>query len=595
MTVLFIAVSDYSNLLDNCVKNSDSMPLDNHLQPPLVLQGLFLFFAFVVASGWSMAVGEFQDPLINSGQWSIAVCLVALICSAWSFKKGLRHFPELYVVIGLWLSLIALDFFIGEAAAEETGYHRTNMLMHIGILLTFTAALSSRHFYRLAGYACLGGLGLNLLLIVVQALTGISPLESFTGVSSTIASRATGLFGQSNVSAKYLLLTSAVGLLFLPKRLWPVLLGAATVGILMTGSRGNLLLMAILMVFVALVFLSSLSSKLFLWAILFSVIGGLSLLVIVLNIEAITQSLASSGSDVLANTADRLMGLIDRADASSDSRAELAGIAFERMIDNPMGVGFGGFQNFIDTTGFTTHNTYLTQGLVLGFLGLLLFLAFIGIVFLRTSPLGRIVVVLFIGSCFLSGENTQDAFVALLLSILLVSGRGAKPTSWQHQRTSSKRRRRRVPIGPAGSNHEELDDLDALSNEVPADSKRRRGRIPIGPAGSNHQDLDDLDPLSKEVPSGSKRRRGRIPIGPAGSHNQNLDDVDALSNEVPADLVKPDEIAPEGLESTGALNDDLDLDSGESVDSVDIEVPPPPPTAQPRKKRRRRSNKPSSS
>ncbi len=205
----------------------------------------------------------------------------------------------------------------------------------------------------------------------------IGSLAGITGAVEIIPSdgyRSNGYFEDPNLYAGYLLVSFSV-LLYLSTistSPWlPAQAVAITGGIVMTGSRGGLVSLLLLVSF-ALVVIHSARLRAMVVG-----VGGVTFLVgswLLINRE--------SGTSILG--VDRLFD--SSSDVADDPRIALWALGIEKWLDAPLwGIGLAQFERFSGiafrtaTTsglGYVTHNTFLFFLVAFGVIGLGLFLAF---------------------------------------------------------------------------------------------------------------------------------------------------------------------------------------------------------------------------
>jgi O-antigen ligase len=211
----------------------------------------------------------------------------------------------------------------------------------------------------------------------IATALSLGSLAGVTGavvVVPTDGYRSNGFFEDPNLYAGYLLVAFSIVLYLatISTSLWLPLQGILiTGGIVMTGSRGGLASLALLVLF-ALVVLRSARLRGMLVAMVVLGLGGLVFLA--LNRD--------SGTSILG--LDRIFFAQDVGD---DPRLRLWGRAVEKWADAPVwGIGAGQFERFSGDVfrvakssgfGYVTHNTFLYFLVAFGVVGLGLFLAMI--------------------------------------------------------------------------------------------------------------------------------------------------------------------------------------------------------------------------
>ncbi|GAB3248660.1 O-antigen ligase family protein [Nocardioides dilutus] len=207
----------------------------------------------------------------------------------------------------------------------------------------------------------------------------VGSLAGVTGAVQIIPSdgyRSNGYFEDPNLYAGYLLVSLSI-VLFLGTMgdlAWLPFQGLAIVGgVLMTGSRGGLASLVLLLV-LALLIINSARIRGMILGLVAVATGFIMWLV----------TMGAQGPSILG--INRLVGASD--DVGDDPRLRLWGVAVDKWLDNPLtGIGLGQFERFsiaaggaLKTTGlgYVTHNTFLFFLVALGVLGLGLFLALLG-------------------------------------------------------------------------------------------------------------------------------------------------------------------------------------------------------------------------
>lgn len=346
-------------------------PFARSLLDPLVVSTPFMFYTLSPVGG-ILTVGS-SDLLLP-------VVVAVLVVGAVVVPRRLRpSYPPvrgaswqllaaLLVVTGstTWWAIASPDFLLARAIADA-------VKLGIGVLyLVLTVVLVRR-----AGVP--GALRAFRLWAWAATALALGSLAGVTGAVELIPSdgyRSLGYFEDANLYAGFLLVSLSV-VLFLstvaPSVTQPVQAVLIVGGIVMTGSRGGLVSLAVLVAFVALV-VNSLRVRVALLALSAASTAGLLWLL----------AHRDSGTTVLG--LDRLFDASQ--DVGDDPRLALWGRAVEKWLDAPVwGIGLGQFERYSGDIfrvarstglGYVTHNSFLFFLVSFGVIGLGLFLWFLG-------------------------------------------------------------------------------------------------------------------------------------------------------------------------------------------------------------------------
>lgn len=112
---------------------------------------------------------------------------------------------------------------------------------------------------------------------------------------------------------------------------------------------------------------------------------------------------------------------VDRLDRSQSSRQTLWTAAWENWLDNPMGMGPGGFANAKIVTftrnGFETHNDYIGILTDYGLIGLVIFLILLYRLFMASPRTRPFVVTMAVWSATHGGINMRSSWIFLGLAL----------------------------------------------------------------------------------------------------------------------------------------------------------------------------------
>ncbi|WP_232676573.1 O-antigen ligase [Nocardioides sp. R-C-SC26] len=204
----------------------------------------------------------------------------------------------------------------------------------------------------------------------------VGSLMGVTGAITVVPSdgfRSYGYFGDANLYAGYLLVSLAIVIFLALERPSPVLPAQALLivgGVVMTGSRGGLLSLGLLVVF-SVVVINSARLR-----IAITILGGLLTLA-----GAWLLGQRDSGVQILG--LDRLFSATDTRSVEEDPRFALWRLAVEKWAESPLwGIGPGQFERFSGESirtlkstgvGYVTHNSFLFFLVSFGLIGFVLF------------------------------------------------------------------------------------------------------------------------------------------------------------------------------------------------------------------------------
>ena len=343
---------------------------------------------------------------------TIAVGTVLLI-----LRQGLR-FPSAYylrlIIWALVYMMMASASFIFISQGTKTNLAVfINSLEAMALLIMFTLFFRDQRIARWATYA---------VLIVVIFSVFMNYAEFFHVFSekwqfSFVTGRSAGLYVNPNISGQQLVMGMVLSVFVVPKKLrWLYCLFVAT-GMILTFSRGAIILWMLAVLGLA-------------WINVFVLPKKLSVTAIGVGVVLLSAALAagdwvgvfkSSGlNDYLnSNTTSRIsQSFLDQNDYSSMTRRYVAERGIAMILDKPLlGRGVGATQN--TETAISPHNMYILLGIEYGIVGILMLCALIWLLWSARNERSRIIAVLYAVGGFFSHNNLDQLTVILVLALAI--------------------------------------------------------------------------------------------------------------------------------------------------------------------------------
>jgi O-antigen ligase len=307
----------------------------------------------------SLVIGAALTPVVRRQPWSVSPAHVLIVVSV------------VLVTASIAVHTVLDPGFLTTRAIVDTAKVSVGVVYFVVVFLLVKKhgqAAVDRAFWIWTWTA--SALSLGSLVGVTGAIV-VVPTDGF---------RSNGFFEDPNLYAGYLLVSFSIMLYLatISKSVWLPVQGLLMAGgIVMTGSRGGLGSLVLLVLF-ALVVIRSARLR------------GMLLGIIGLGTLVLGFLLANRGSGTTILGIDRIFFAQDVGD---DPRVRLWARAIEKWADSPVwGIGAGQFERFsgdvfrvAKSTGFgyVTHNTFLYFLVAFGIIGLGLFLAMMGWVVAR--------------------------------------------------------------------------------------------------------------------------------------------------------------------------------------------------------------------
>lgn len=460
---------------------------------------VFFGFVFLLLSNVPALLAD--SPIVSpASALALAACFALAVWATSDKRANLKDLVFLGALIAAWVALSALNglFTMGDVG-QTTRIVANNHILFFVVLGLFALAFASGSTHTTAA---------KIIVVAVIVHAGITIFESVGRVELSFSSgnelalaeayglRSNGFFDQPNVTAKFLVLGLACSLIYLPNRWALPLFLLVAIAVFFTGSRSNLLLMLLILTFQ---FRQVLGLKTIALTTAGAVVAVLALVAIQTNtMQNLEQAFGDNLTERVVHITDRIDSGLDVGDDSRDSREEAASLAWQTIADNPLGgSGVQTFDAYLNNIILTPHNTYAVQGLLFGIPGMLCVIALMALALIRSPKQNYVFVICFAASCWFSGENTQELFLAVMLAWVISAPRALqkRQVSRSTQRRNTARSAVQQPIQPNPA------AVYGASSARPASSPLQRTRSPLRPP---------TRPPKQLQPASRIRRRKRI-------------------------------------------------------------------------------------
>ncbi len=332
------------------------------------------------------------------------------------FKYGFSLPPLQYRRLLLWcISFVVVSTFSTVFVSGGVPAAMQQLILYVeGVSILFIIALLIRDYDMTRR-------GIHALLVVVIASVIINYIDFFklSGLQfSDVAGRAAGMYGNPNISGRFLVLGMAISVFVLPKK-WRFIYSLFVLsGVMVTFSRSSIMMWAV--VVIALTWF-----KVFLLprAVSFVAVTGFVMLFTVLLVAGLWMNIFESlgiDSYLDKNTQARISGsFIEQDDYSSRGRLAVALKGINLFLSSPLvGKGIGSGNDIVD--GLRAHNTYIQMAAEQGILGLAVFVALIWLVWKVKSSEARVFIAGFAGFSLFT-HNMLDQPAMYVMIVLAVS------------------------------------------------------------------------------------------------------------------------------------------------------------------------------
>lgn len=312
----------------------------------------------------------------------------------------------------LFIGLSTLSFVLISPGDDIALQSYIKILEAISLLVLFVILVGDESVLRIAVYAILTGIVISVFMNYVDffKLLGASWKFSF------VEGRAAGLFVNPNISGQQLVFGMVISVLILPKKYrWWLCLFVGT-GVILTFSRGAILLWMIAILGLA-------------WGNTFVIKRTVSVLSIGAAVTILTITLAAGNwigvfksigldSYLNDNTSSRIgESFLEQNDYSSKTRRYVAEKGISMFFDNPA-IGYGVGATGQKATAISPHNMYIYIALQYGIIGLIMFLSLIWLLWEGNSYQAKIVAVLYAVGGMFSHNNLEQASVIVVLALV---------------------------------------------------------------------------------------------------------------------------------------------------------------------------------
>lgn len=374
------------------------------------------FAAFVVLLFFSQAYHYFYDNGLTSiapVHWYITVlalfAVIVLLRARLLDHIAQATVPLVWVGFACFISIVSFIMF-GHQHADSLDaiIGRIELLL---LLAMFIVLFHNREAFKRGQQAAIVAV---LLAVVLNFIDFSTP----GGLFSIVLGRASGLYGNPNISGHFLVF----GMVLTAQRVWPrwrlaycLLIGA---GVLVTFSRSAMLMWALAMFAVAYFDWFRMGRTLSIAV----VSGGVGLVLVALNAGVLVQAFDTLSMGQMLNENARLRiggSFIEQHDFSKQDRIYVAIRALEQWKEAPL-FGHGIGSNALLT--LRSHNQYLEMASELGVFGPALLIALMWLLWRTGTSVARVLLLVYIVSCFFSHNNLDYPGVQIALAMALSSG-----------------------------------------------------------------------------------------------------------------------------------------------------------------------------
>lgn len=470
---------------------------------------VFFGFVFLLLSNLPALLAD--SPLVSpASALALAACFALAVWATSDKRANLKDLVFLGALIALWVTLGALNglFTMGDVG-QTTRIVANNHILFFVVLGLFALAFASGSTHATAAkiivFAVIVHAGIVIFESVGRVEVSFNPDDQLA-LAEAYGLRSNGFFDQPNVTAKFLVLGLACSLIYLPNRWALPLFLLVAIAVFFTGSRSNLLLMLLVLTFQ---FRQVLGLKTIAITSAGAVVAVLALVAIQTNtMQKLEQAFGDNLTERVVHITDRIDSSFDDGDDSRDSREEAASLAWQTIAANPLGgSGVQTFDAYLENIILSPHNTYAVQGLLFGIPGMLCVIALMAFALIRSPKQNYVFVLCFAASCWFSGENTQDLFLAVMMAWIISAPRALqkRQVSRSTQRRNTARSAIQQPTQPTPA------AVYAASSQQPANPLLRT-RSPLRtPLRMPTRPPRQVQPASRM----RRRRRTRRTLSPA--------------------------------------------------------------------------------
>jgi len=387
-----------------------------HSKPISVVDLAFVAFVLWFASYAYLFVFSLggPKPLYSYVILVVVACLVLTLLILKNGRSSAIPYPTVAFVAAMvgYLSYGHLSFIhSSQSAASVQGYVTLveSVLIALSMLVILWDARRIQFASTIFAVLAIFAICLNLWDFIFPAF-------------SDVRGRAAGLYENPNMSGTFIVLAMVAGIGAVPSRFRSAFVFVCGIGVLITFSRGAWAAWFIGvggLYLTRIIEIPSLKGIVIASALLVTIgilIGG-----IVTSIASVIDQLMASGL-LTSNTAARLGigGDVFSGFAAYD-RLTVAGIAFEEFQEAPI---FGHGLSYTAEWSYAArpHNMFLLMAVEGGLLGLCTYLGLLIVLWVGSSGIGRILVLLLVFSGLFSHNHLEQPTILLIMAFISVHG-----------------------------------------------------------------------------------------------------------------------------------------------------------------------------
>lgn len=323
------------------------------------------------------------------------------------------HYLRLIVWAIIFMMMASASFILISQADDNALQVYIKSAEAMALLIMFTLFFRDERAARGATYAVLVVVIFSVLINYAEFLHLLGDKIQF----SFVTGRAAGLYVNPNISGQQLVMGMVLSVFVLPKKLrWWFCLFVAT-GMVLTFSRGAILLWMVAVLGLAWGNVFVLPRKLSVTAIgLGAIFLGVAL--VAGNWVGVFKS-AGLDSYLNENTSSRIgQSFLEQKDYSSTTRMQVAEKGLSMTLEKPLlGWGVGATQNA--ATAISPHNMYILLGIEYGIVGILMLCVLIWLLWKVGNERSGIIAVLYAVGGLFSHNNLEQPTVILVLALAM--------------------------------------------------------------------------------------------------------------------------------------------------------------------------------
>ena len=388
-----------------------------------MLDNIKAFFVFILvfafASNGYEAIESQLYPQIKEAYWYIMLLGISGIFLLLTPIEAISNLPK---QIFIWLLLFLLTIVFSYALSSQS-----EVAQNIAVLLVKSLSVFVSVFILVTNQKLLKvGFAAIVLVLFVSVASNVIEFFDESIKWSYIPGRSAGWYYDANLSARNIVMSLLFASLVLPKKLlWPVII-IATVGVILTFSRGGWLMLFMVIVGISMLRAAKPGQKFSLLDIkpssfLAMVFGGVMaslLLALFISGEAFQLVKDTSFEEYLRpDTIGRLSG--EFKDESSNHRGEVLVAALEMGIENPL-TGAGLARTHEWQYDVAAHNDFATLFAERGVVGLAAYLYLLWIIWFAGGGYARLFVMILAFSSITSHTTFEQPATYIFIAFALL-------------------------------------------------------------------------------------------------------------------------------------------------------------------------------